>query len=86
MKTSWTQGVEKERQVDVRQNFKESLVMRQRLVEMLEAKIKASQRASRSEELYDNPNWHLLQADKRGYERALSDVIDLIFERHVNKS
>ncbi|MNQ04010.1 hypothetical protein D3C85_167170 [compost metagenome] len=85
MKTSWTQGVEKERQIDIRQNFKEALVMRQRLIEMLESKMETSQRQSRSEVLYDNPNWALLQADKRGYERALQDVIELIFEKPVYK-
>jgi len=86
MKTSWTQGQEKERQIDIRQNFKESLVMRQRLIEMLEAKIRTSQRQGRSEASYDNPNWALLQADKRGFERALEDVIDLISDKSVDKS
>lgn len=85
MKTSWTQGVEKELQIDIRQNFKESLVMRRRLEILLNAKMEESQRAGRSKAMYDNPNWAYLQADKRGYERALHEVIELISERSVDK-
>ena len=85
MKTSWTQGLDKELVVDIRQNFKESLVMRRRLEEMLESKIASSQRSSRSKDAYLNPNWAYLQADARGYERALQDVIDLISEKAVDK-
>lgn len=42
MRQSWTQGLEPERAKDVRANFKESLVMRRRLLELLEKKIDAS--------------------------------------------
>lgn len=80
MKLSWTQGLDKELQVDIRQNFKESLVLRKRLVELLLDKVTSSQRESRSKQLYDNPNWAYLQADKRGYERAMHEIIDLISE------
>lgn len=81
MKLSWTQGLDKELQVDIRQNFKESLVMRKRLEQLLLEKVEASQRETRSKNLYENPNWAYLQADKRGYERALHEVIELIFEK-----
>lgn len=78
MKRSWTQGLEPERSKDIKANFKESLVMRRRLQEMLNAKVSSSHRAARSKEGYDNPNWAFLQADHRGYERALQEIIELI--------
>jgi hypothetical protein len=80
MKISWTKGLDKEQQLDVRGNYKEALVMRRRLVVMLKDKIELSAKAGRSKELYESPNWAYLQADARGYERAISDVIDLISE------
>lgn len=85
MKTSWTQGVDKELAVDIRQNFKESLVMRRRFEEMLNAKMVSSQRSGRSKEAYENPNWAYLQADARGYERALQDVIELLSDKSTDK-
>jgi hypothetical protein len=80
MKQSWTSGLPKELAVDVRANYKESLVVRRRLVKMLTDKIDASSKEGRSKLLYDNPNWALLQADQRGYERAFAEIIDLIDE------
>lgn len=80
MKQSWTKGITKESATELRQNFKEALVMRRRLVSLLKEKVNTSDAQSRSKLLYDNPNWALLQADQRGYERALEEVIDLIFE------
>lgn len=78
MKASWTAGIEKEAAVDVKQNYKESLVLRKRLVELLEEKASSSVRTSRAKDNYDSPNWAYLQADARGYERALTEVISLI--------
>ncbi len=78
MKVSWTKGVDKELAIDIRQNFKESLVMRKRLAQLLEEKAEVSLAASRSKVTYDNPNWALLQADAVGYQRALQEVISLI--------
>lgn len=80
MKASWTSGLNKELATDVRINFKEALVVRRRLVKMLNDKIDASAKEGRSKVLYANPNWALLQADQRGYERAISDIISLIDE------
>ncbi len=78
MKQSWTSGLNKELATDVRANYKESLVVRRRLVKMLNDKINASSKEGRSKLLYDNPNWALLQADQRGYERAFAEIIELI--------
>lgn len=83
MKSSWLAGVDEALQIDIRQNFKESLVLRRRLRVLLEDKIALSQKGSRAKDSYENPNWAYLQADARGYERALSEIISLIFEKDV---
>lgn len=83
MRQSWTKGVDRELAVDIRQNFKESLVLRKRLQVLLEEKITLSQKTSRAKDSYESPNWAYLQADARGYERALSEIISLIFEKDV---
>jgi len=85
MKLSWTKGVARELTVDIRQNYKESLVLRRRLVAMLEDKASASTKTSRSKDGYENANWAYLQADARGYERALQEVISLIVDNEVDK-
>jgi hypothetical protein len=78
MKTSWFKGLDKQDEIDLKQTFKEALVMRKRLDVMLKDKIQLSHKKSFSEKGYDNANWAYLQADARGYERALNDVIELI--------
>lgn len=78
MKSLWTAGLDDERTTDVRQGFKEAFVLRQRLKEILGKKIDASVRESRSKDSYDLPNWAYLQADKKGYERGLQEIFDLL--------
>lgn len=85
MRRSWTHGLEPERSKDIRANFKESLVMRRRLNELLEKKIESSYKMGRSVEAYDNPNWALLQADARGYERAMQEVLDLLEDKSTEE-
>lgn len=80
MKMTWTKGLEKELAKDVRVNFVEALVLRRRLVQILNDMAEDSQRLSRSKLGYETPNWALLQADSRGYERALHEIISLISE------
>lgn len=80
MKVRWTAGLSKQDATEMRANFKEALVLRRRLVRLLEGDKDASVKQSRSKLLYDNPNWALLQADQRGYERALAEIIALIEE------
>tara|TARA_B100000929_G_C15511743_1_gene421121 strand:+ start:3765 stop:4019 length:255 start_codon:yes stop_codon:yes gene_type:complete len=82
MKTSWTAYIkDPERKEEIRKSFNSSVVMRKRLKEMLERKIHAKITACQSENLYESPNWALLQADSRGYERAMNDVIKLLEEK-----
>lgn len=85
MKIIWTKGVGRELSIDIKQNFKESLVLRRRLEEILKDKIEESCRTARSKASYDNPNWAYMQADHRGYERAFQEVISLLNDEKVDK-
>lgn len=78
MKQSWTKGLDEQVQKDIKQNFNESVVMRKRLTQILSDKISSSNREGRMKDLYEMTNWPYLQADKRGYERAMQEIIDLI--------
>jgi len=78
MKTTWTKGLDATEIEDLTGNYNGSAMTRNRLAELLTSKITTSQTHSLSKLLYDNPNWALLQADQRGYERALHDIVDLI--------
>ena len=78
MKTSWTKGLDEVSSGDIRGAFKASLLLRKRLQLLLLDKIDASNKLCRAKLSYDNPNWALLQADQRGYERALHEIIDLL--------
>lgn len=85
MKLSWTKGLDEQLQKDVVQNFKEAAVMRRRMKVLLLEKIDASVKEGRLKELYESPSWPYLQADKRGYERAMQEIIDLISDVNVSK-
>lgn len=81
MKQVWTQGLEDQLSKDVTQNYKESAVMRRRLRTILDGKIDDLHASACSKSLYDSPNWQFHQADKMGYERALRELIELIFDK-----
>lgn len=78
MKTCWTKGLGTQEEKDLRASIASSLLMRKRLKILLEEKVASSTNQARSKLLYDNPNWTLLQADQRGYERSILEVIDLL--------
>lgn len=78
MKVSWTKGLNKQDATELRADYAAAAVLRRRLTRLLEESIDDSVRVSRSKLLYENPNWALLQADQRGYERALAEIISLI--------
>lgn len=86
MKISWKQGLSKDQAAEVDRDFQASLLIRRRLKEILLKRIETSNSSSRSKVNYDSPNWAYLQADARGYERALSEVIDLVFEETVENA
>ncbi len=78
MKVNWIAGLDAVRKDDVRQSFKASLVMRKRLLELLEKKMRESWASSMAQDGYDTPNWALKQADARGYERAMKEIMSLV--------
>lgn len=78
MKTIWTQVTDKQEEQDIRASFAGSLVLRKRLIKILEGKIEAYENASMSKDGYDCPNWAYKQADLQGYKRALKEVISLL--------
>lgn len=78
MKTAWTKGLTVEQQEEIIANFKASAVIRDRLTVLLEEKASSSKTQSRSKDEYANPNWAYLQADARGYERALFEAMSLL--------
>lgn len=78
MKTIWTKGLNEEQIVQLKQDFVGGALLRERLSKLLEEKQDSSVKRSRSEDGYSNPNWAYQQADARGYERAISEVISLI--------
>jgi hypothetical protein len=78
MKTVWTKGLNAEQIVQLKQDFVGGALLRERLSKLLEEKQDSSVKKSRSEDGYEKPNWAYQQADARGYERALSEVISLL--------
>lgn len=78
MKTVWTKGLTPEQTTELRKDFVGAAILRRRLQELLTEKQEASRNASVSKDQYANPNWAYLQADARGYERAILEVISLL--------
>jgi hypothetical protein len=78
MKTVWTAGLTPEQTTEIKKDFVGSAILRKRLTAILEGKTSSSRDASMTKDGYANPNWAYLQADARGYERALSEVISLL--------
>ena len=85
MKISWTKGLNKDQKSEIERDFKASLLLRKRLALVCQSKIDESNSSSRSKSAYESPNWAYVQADARGYERALEDVISLITDESVEK-
>lgn len=83
MKTCWTRGLEIDAHPEMKQMFKESLMIRKRLQALLEEKLDESVKESRSKANYASAAWPYKQADHRGYERALAEVISMISEGSV---
>lgn len=78
MKTVWTKGLDEQLVKDLKGDFLSSQVLRNRLKEIVEDKINESAVKSRSKDNYSSPNWAYEQADSKGYERALTEIISLI--------
>jgi hypothetical protein len=85
MRASWFHGLDDQQVKDLKASYSGSLVMRKRLAKLMKEKVEESQKVARSKTGYDNPNWTYLQADQRGYERALFDVIEFILDADKEK-
>jgi hypothetical protein len=78
-KKTWTAYVKDEdRKKEIEQSFRAAVVMRKRLIEILKRKQEGSFKNSFLEEGYESSNWALKQADSRGYERALHEIMSLL--------
>lgn len=78
MKTSLVNGLTKEGKQQVTSEFLQSKALRERLVEVLNAKNASLRSEVRSKASYDSPSWAYFQADAIGYERAIFEVISLL--------
>lgn len=78
MKTSLTSGLNDAQASEIKNEYLGSPLLRKRLVELLVKRQATSLKKRRGEDIYDSPNFALLQADQIGYERALDEVIALI--------
>jgi hypothetical protein len=79
MKSILIQGLEEDRATEIRADFLSALLLRKRIVEVLNGKIE-SKRTSVSRD-YDNPNWSNKVAHSFGYEEALKEVISILSEK-----
>jgi len=79
MKTAWNKGCKNEgEKADRLSLFNQSAQLRKVMVTLLHAKIDDADKAGRSKEGYDCPNWAYKQADTQGYKRAMSEILSLI--------
>ena len=76
MKTVWTKGQDAVRSKDIRASFTGSSLIRERMEEIVEDKIKATY--STKPEDYDNPSWAYKQADSAGYRRAMREILSIL--------
>lgn len=76
MKTTWTKGVDAQREADIKSAFKSATVVKKRLIEI--CKEKGSTATSTNKSQYDSPNWCYMQADLVGYRRALEEIESLL--------
>lgn len=78
MKLSWTSGLETDAKKAMEGYFEGSPLLRERLIYIINNKIRNRTKESMTLEAFDNPSWAYKQADKIGYERALLEIIELI--------
>lgn len=82
MKTSLTKGLEKDATEEMKGLFIQSLLLRRKLIEVLEEKIKSSNAERLSKDNYNNASWAYSQADAVGFERGLREVISLLEDKN----
>lgn len=78
MKSSIVKGMNEQEADEMRQAFAHASHLRKRISKLLQEKIDASNKVTRSKDAYNIANWSYLQADAVGYERAMQEVISLL--------
>lgn len=78
MKQSWISGLDEQAAKDIKGDFKSSLLVRKRLIAILEDKYAEADTVSLSTDEYKSPSWAYKQADLVGYKRALRLVQSLL--------
>lgn len=78
MKIAITKGLNAEEADEMRQSFSHAVHLRKRIIKLLNEKVAASNRVTRSKDAYGISNWAYLQADAVGYERAMQEVVGLL--------
>jgi hypothetical protein len=74
MKTIWFMDLPKDQQEDFKKQVSSSKDVLEKLENILKTKIKE---ITLSED-YDNPSWAYKQADRNGYNRALTEVLNIL--------
>lgn len=78
MLTVWTQNLRGEKKTEFVNDYNGSKPVRERLVEILKAKIEENRKEQIAMEGYDCPNWGFKQAAFNSKEKTLLEVIDLL--------
>lgn len=78
MKTSLLKGETRQRQTEIKQSFEAGKLFIDKLKQVIKDKIEYSNKTSRSELNYESPVWAYKQADYRGYERGLEEILSLL--------
>lgn len=74
MKTIWFMDLPKDQQEDFKRQVSSAKDVLEKLEEILKNKLKE---VVLSED-YDNPSWAYKQADRNGYNRALTEVLNIL--------
>ncbi len=78
MKKAWLSGLDTQQEEDMRGSYIAALLMRKKLEELLQERMTSSHLSLCAKNLFDSPNWALVQAEGRGYERALHEITQLL--------
>lgn len=74
MKTIWFMDLPKDQQ----EGFKKQVSSSKDVLEKLESILKTKIKEITLSEDYDNPSWAYKQADRNGYNRALTEVLNIL--------
>lgn len=85
MKSAWTNGLEKDEHQAIKGEFAGGILLRKRLIKMLEDRIASLVKSSALTSNYEDPNWAYKQADNIGKIRTYQEIIGLLDEQNENK-